>query len=139
MIRATQPDHMCRGNAVFKRLRLPQGQSVYCCQRSLGGFTHLCVRAISHPFRLSVWDSEDSERGHGNLGVPLHALQHHRVTREIALLSNSSVRSGSELLSKLSFGVSESQGSRTGLLKCSKTGICRVCFTWHRKIRHKLP
>src|SRR4029077_17539475 len=80
----------------------------------------------------------DRERGHGNVGVLFHALKNHRATRKVAFFSNSSVRSGSELLSKLSFRVTESQGSRVGLLECSETGQCRICFARRRSTRPKL-
>src|SRR5258708_9197590 len=116
MIRTTQPDDVCGWDAVFKYLRLSRCQNQFRCGISLGSLTHLGVRTVIHPLCLSVRDGKDYERGRGNIGVLLHAFEHHRFTREIALLSNSSVRSRSELLPKLSFGVSESKASHAGLL-----------------------
>src|SRR5947207_8135013 len=132
MIRTRQADHVCRWGAVFKCLRLPRRQNQVRRGKSLCSLTHLGARTVIHPLCLSVRDGKDYERGNGNIGVLLHAFEHHRFTREIALLSNSSVRSRRELLSKLSFGIGESKCSQASLLQCGKTGQTGIGFAWRR-------
>src|SRR5438309_515396 len=137
MIRTRQPDHVCRWDAVFKCLRLPRRQNQVRRGKSLCSLTHLGVRTVIHPLCLSVRDGKDYERGHGNIGVLLHAFEHHRFTRKVAFLSNSSVRSRSELLPKLSFGVSESKASQTGLSQRAKAG--QSGLTWRWSLRPDVP
>jgi hypothetical protein len=76
------------------------------------------------PWLGEISQCKDYERGHGNIGVLLHAFQHHRLTGKLALLSDTSFRSRGELLSKLPFGIRESKAAKTSLLQCTRFMNC---------------